>query len=335
MGLRVIWSESDLATPPQRLSLRQFWEQYYLSEFGHQSPGSLSSDRNALTHWEQCLAKKDRPAGPLLGELFRKGREPVQLRDKLLSDGLSGSTIRKVWRELKAILNYAIELEFIDEIPTPPRRRGFVAASQAMPRELVGDPLITDMYRNISRVTYPDRSARSRDLWRVLLAVDYTYGPRTIDLVNLPREGLLLGERLLRFRAKKVNKLQGLPIPDWLLEILQRWCAGRTGERLFEALRVRGFYDSTRKRWVNGWRTTWRRDINYGIQPQVDFQDIRQAVLTRWRATGVGSFIVGHAERGVSDKHYTQPSELVKDVVNAWVPPAVLREFAAGRHWGE
>lgn len=332
---RIIRDDSDLNPQGSARTLRQFWEQDYLTTFATQSQGSLIQDRISLNHWERCLGTPERPGGPLLCELSKNHQAPFALRSYMLSRGASGSTILKTWRELRAILNYARDLDLIDEVPTPPRRQGFVPRSLQPDRELVRPEDVERMFHQCESVGYPDRSARSQLMWRVLLAIDWMYGPRTIDLLKLEWSGYLRREKLLRFTAQKVNKLQGLPLPEWLIEILERWSARNRHERLFEGLTInqRGFFSRTKQRWVNGWRTAWRRDINAGIDPQIDFQDIRQAMLTRFRASGVGPWIAGHAEKGVSDRHYTQPTELVRNVIEQWEPSAVFREFANGRFW--
>lgn len=331
--LRIVRCDEDLLSSPGQLTLRQFWEEYYRPEFATQSPKSLASDRNCLNNWERYLSEPNRPSGPLLGEITRQHPAPIRLRDAMLDAGRSGSTVRKNWRELKAILALANEKGFC-EVPSLPRRRPICPASLAAPRELVSEAELEQLFDNCDRVSYPDTTRHSRLMWRVLLAVDWCFGPRTLDLIRMRWDYVLWHEGLLRFTARKTNKLQGLPMPPVLRQILERWQAmNPNAERLFPsiAVGVRGHFDHKRSRWVNGWRTCWRRDINHGIEP-VDFQHIRQAVVSRWRESGVGSWIAGHAERGVSDKHYTQPSQLLRRVIESWEPPRCLREFAE-RPW--
>ena len=312
--LRVVHfpTESDAAD----LTLREFYEQQLLPDFSHQSKNSIKEDRIALNHWDRIVGSV-----PLAGI----GREHVQqLRDGLIRRGLSDATINKTWRELKAMLEAARDDDLIAAVPTVGRRmrsRLIRKEVRARQRELLTETDLDRLWKNCSKALYPSRNAPL--LWRVVLVLMWTYGPRTLDCFNLEWDDVRWGDRLIQFRAMKTGKLQGLPMTDTVAVWLRKAKQGTSGRRVFPGFNSPGCR-LTCGGVKRGYYLTWRQEISPG--DRVLLKHFRQRVVTKYNAQSgaisLGSWIAGHSIPGVSAINYELPTAEIRSAIESMPIPA-------------
>lgn len=323
---------SDDSTQKQSgLTLSQVYELLIPQLPPELSPRSLSEQRTALRHW--VSATDD----PVLGLV--DSRVIARLRDHLVGKGLEPPTVNKIWRTLRSFFRFAVEeLHAIERVPSLAYRSRSKLLREAVPiqRENVSHDEIAQLWRNCERATYPrfaDRAVTVR-LWRTFLVMLHTYGMRSGDLIDLPRSAILWNDHRVRWAADKTDKLQGLPLTETAEYHLRAWLAvAPAGERLFEGLNRAGHYDRSSGTWSPGYYTTWRREIAAGIDPEIHWQDFRTTVVTEFNnlAPGVGGWVAGHSQPGVTERHYDKPSQRVREAFKLRAAPPC---FLAGWHNG-
>ncbi len=295
-------------------------EEYRPLIVGEVSLRSLVEDETALKHWRKGTGDPD------IRELERRHLEKFVAY--LQGRGLAGPTINKIWRELKAMLRHAKdELRIIDTIPSLGFRRKskLVRTGPKRQRETVTFDEMCLLWEACEAATYPVHPQCVK-LWRAFLVLLYTYGPRSGDVVRLSaKENLMLNDRLISFEAMKVSKLQGLPLIDVVLDHLDP--IRKRSDRLFSSFKTVGHQreDGT---WKRGWRTTWRKEIlpAAGLKG-VTFKHLRESMVTRYNAAdpGLGKWMAGHAQQGVTDTNYDFPTERIRRAIeSAPVPPCFL-----------
>ncbi len=285
------------------------------------SPRTKSDQRTCLKHWEQATG--DPSVSQITRETIR------QLRDYLIGQGVSGETINKVWRTLRAMLRFAHdELHWIDQIPavSPFMRSRLVDVSPSMPREVLSHDELARMWANCLLARYP--VVQPCLAWRTFLVLAWVTGMRTGDLVQLPWSAVLWNQKLIRFAADKTGKLQGLPLLPWVETHLQRWRnACPTGERIFSGFAKRGHVDHQRSKAFAGYYVTWNRVITDGIDPRPQIKTLRADMVTELNDVqdGVGGWAAGHSPVGVTETNYDKPSRRVRKAFELRpVPPCFL-----------
>ena len=291
-------------------------------------PTSMSSrskveHRTALKHWREATRN------PEIGDVKRE--TILLLRDHLIGTGMSGATINKIWRTLRAFFRYAHdELKWIDTIPSVSygMRSKLVESADPPQRELLSHLDIERMWSNCLQARWP--VVEPCLAWRTFLVMQWTYGMRTLDLVDLQKNAVLRNSKLVRWAAHKTSKLQGLPLllmAEWHLD---RWLqVAPEGPRLFEGFTKPGHVDRKTGKTHRGYYTEWNQVISAGIEPRVLIKNLRQCMVTELNDTGngddIGGWAAGHSPVGVTQRNYEQPTRRVRKAFeDRPVPPCFL-----------
>lgn len=174
-------------------------------------------------------------------------------------------------------------------------------------------------------------------LWRVLLVLDYTYGPRTENLLALRWENVILETSCPAPDASKMHWPHGwltyvpaktkrhkpdplyLPLTECArLHLEELRLRNRTGP-IFAFPKNKHALHETRKR-------IWSEA---GIEKPYTFQELRKTCSTTWTDLypGLGLHVTGHAPRGVNQIHYDTAIRRLMTFANKVPMPA---EFLRG-----
>jgi len=285
------------------------------------SPRTLVEHRTALSRWEEATNDPD---------IRSVDRVTVrQLRDHLIGREISGQTINKIWRTLRAMFRFAHdELGLIEQIPavSPFMRSRLVDVESSLPREVLTHDELARMWSNCLQARYP--IVQPCCAWRTFLVLAWCTGMRTGDLVDLKWSAVAWNQKLIRWAADKTSKLQGLPLLTWVEQHLRKWReVAPPGERIFEGFKKRGHVDHKTGRTFSGYYVTWSSTITDGIEPKPQIKTLRADLVTELNdiQDGVGGWAAGHTPVGVTDRNYDKPSKRVRLAFESRpVPPCFL-----------
>ena len=285
------------------------------------SPRTLVEHRTALSRWEEATGDPD---------IRSVDRATIrQLRDHLIGREISGQTINKIWRTLRAFFRFAHdELGLIEQIPavSPFMRSRLVDVLDALPREVLTHDELAKMWGNCLQARYP--IVEPCRAWRTFLVLAWVTGMRTGDLVDLKWSAIAWNQKLIRWAADKTSKLQGLPLLPWVEAHLRKWReVAPPGERIFEGFKKRGHVDHKTGRTFSGYYVTWSSTITDGVEPKPQIKNLRADLVTELNdiQEGVGGWAAGHTPAGVTERNYDKPSNRVRRAFEARpVPPCFL-----------
>ena len=309
----------------ERITLRSWYERLILPDIQDSlAPRSLNEDRVALNRWEEATGNPD------IREVDKTTLET--LRDHLDGRGCSPATINKYWRELVGIFRDAKEEGIIPKVPSISRRQksGLVTAKTVkIQRPTITMEEANRLYDACKFATYPHGGEHPAPrLWRAALVLFYTYGARTLDILQtLEWKNILWSDRLIKFQAMKTSKVQGLPMTEAVIDQLRR-IRGRS-YRCFPGFKTTGHQDNETGKWKRGFYTTLRTEIVPRAGVDITFKHFRQSVVTRYNGIepGLGSWIAGHFVPGVSAQNYDLPTERIRKAIEAApVPKSFYRE---------
>lgn len=313
--------------PGSRITLQTYYSQVLLPDIQDQSKRSLDEDRHALNRWTEYVGEPD------IRDINANTLQ--RFRDAYLhsGNGKSPATVNKVWRELKAMLSAAADDGLIVSVPKIGRRSKskLVKEPAIRQREIVTEAELERIWLECRHATYPTRTQHpAPKLWRVALVLLWTYGPRTLDVINLKASDIwTLGEqKILQFKALKTGKLQGLPVTPIVAEHLKS--ISGYSERLFPGFNSRGacLHKTT---WTRGYYATWRNEICRSAQldAPVLFKHFRQRVVTNYNGIepGLGNWIAGHYVPGVSAQNYDLPTKRIRDAICSAPVPDCFKEI--------
>lgn len=313
-------AEDDQINPDEPLTLRTFYERFFLpeTESGY-APNTLKEKRTAIKHWSSKTGDPDiRVAGK---------DHLIRLRDKLAAECKRPATINKVWRELKPIFEYAREEGYIQRVPRIAWRMKcrLVKEPPKIQRETIMDDEVCRLWEACKHATYPvDTPIPAPRLWRRVLLLLYVYGPRPSDVFPLGWGNVRWRDRLLAFEAMKTSKLQGLPLIP-IVEKRLREIKGHT-LRIFHGFNTRGCYLSKPGVWKPGYYATWNREIlpASGIEPRITFKNFRETMVTRLNGIepGLGAWAAAHYVPGVTAANYDLPTQRIREAFEARDLPA-------------
>lgn len=326
-------------SPAEKLTLRNFYETRLLPHLSDLKEGSLACDRSALNMWERhtedvCL--KTTTVADLIEQV-------KQLRSGLKGRNLSAPTINKHWRELKPMFEHAARMKVCEEVPIIEEfRKGRVVRGSLLPeppkvqRQLVTADDVCRLFEACKNATYPRcQQFTAPQYWRVALLLFWTYGARTGDFLrHLKWEHVRGSDGILLFTAEKTSKLQGLPLTD----TVAMWLSTIRGlsERVFPGFNTAGHQRQTQGKlpsqkpgtWKNGYYTTWRRDIATIIEPEIQFINFRERIVT-WgnsKRHNMGHWIAGHYVQGLA-QNYENPDDEIKALFKAATVPECFRQL--------
>lgn len=330
--------------PPSEATVREYFQLSLLAELQTElRPATLKEIRTALKHWERSTS--DPPIRQITSEHAR------QVRDTLLAAGLAPATVKKVWAHLTTIFRAAQYDDLIPAVPQAGRFRKSILPralrqERSQQRRPVSWSELSRLFAACESATYPRRPDRVF-IWRALLFLLWTYGPRTQDLLALTPANLSFGTRLFTFRALKTSKLQGLPLTDLGISILSRLMSSAEGRRLFQGFNKPGNWNNPRAgspHWIAGFYATWNREIcpaagvipsvgpdslicevsqRLDAVPPIQFKTFRQTMVTELNdfskrvhsCRPLGAWVAGHYVPGVTAASYDFPEQDVREAI--------------------
>jgi integrase len=308
------------ATPPvdpsHQITLRQAYEAYFRRSIKSQKKRTLEAYTNALDHWERLTAN---PVLPLITDDVLEDFREAWAR----SATHAAATFNKVRRHLFAILNRCGP-----RCGRNRRGRGLIRevayceelTFEGQPPRIVSHKRLSAIYAACDVATWPRRKRTGcapADWWRALLVLLFNLGPRTQDAGRLQWEHVSLDQRHLQFVARKTRKLQFMPLNDvlvWHLRKLQ----GGPSPLVFVGMK-------TNRQLYETWKKIQREAgiaLGKAFAPY-DFRDLRHTCATVYdeQFPGVAELILGHALRGVTRRHYINPTGRIKRAVERLKQP--------------
>ena len=312
---------------PADYSVRRAFEVYLRPELVSvgRADGTLEAYETALKHWEA------QTSNPSVRACDRSHVE--SFRDGMLEQGMSPATVRKYWAHLKAILRRLAPPETRNQqgegiISRVPWMR-LPAAPEKLPR-IATFLELNALYDACQVAVWPSEKNTGflpRIIWRSFLVLVYNYGPRTKDLWRLAWSAVDWERETLRFQAKKTSKLQGLPFNDATRAHLLRirptpsiLAAAGTNTRSDVFWPTRGNAQFYRE---------WQKiNAAAGLSVPLECRDLRETCASNYEriSPGVGSWILGHAARGVTARFYLNPTPQVIEAVHKLPQPEAFVE---------
>jgi integrase len=306
---------TDLPVDPRALTLRQAYERWLEPDLFDAAYATRREYGTALNHWERLTG--DPPIAAIANA------HVLALRDGLLGSRYAPATVRKTWSHLRAILR-----RLSPQALGNPQGEGILQRVPCvkMPRLRPKLPRVAThaeldrLYVACSAAGWPPaRSGQpAAALWRCFIVLAYNYGLRTRDLWGLWWKDIDFDRGLFRFSALKTSKLQGMPLNRvsraHLAAIVP--ASGDDRPHVFHPTKSRHqFY----REWAK---------INAAAEMSapLECRDLRETCCTAYEeiAPGVGRWILAHSERGVTERHYLNPSRMVAEAVAKLPQPAAF-----------
>lgn len=306
-------TDADRAT---EYTLRQAFEVYLLPDLLslRRAKGTLQEYRGALTKWERYSSNA------AVGLVQRADVEAW--RDAVLRE-VSVPTVCKYWRQLRAIFR---------RIGPPdtgnPAGEGIISRVPycPMPREDDPDPRfvsfeeIDALYHACGAARWPPPAETGRPadmLWQTFIVLAYNYGPRRRDLWELSWSGVNWKAGTIAFNAAKTGKRHRLPL-------------NVTSRRALERIDLRpalcpSVFHPTRGN-TQFYREWERINQKAGLAVPVGPHDLRDTCSTMYEDIWptAGSWILQHAPRDVTRRHYLSIPAPVIAAIHALPQPAAF-----------
>lgn len=353
-------------SPEPVLSLRLAFDRYMRAEVTRtRAKATLAQYQTALRHWEAFVAAscgEPQPDDGIAGTVGWPDTSTVNttITDNVLAvtdqvlerfrcwleseQELGAAAIAKTWRFLRPLFN-----RLGPRVPGNPRGLGILtqvpymdtsgtpAAGAGTKRILSGDDL-NALYKACGQAKWPSsRNVPAPALWRALLVLAYTYGLRTQDLIQLPWSA--------------ITWMPDSPDPASTAKHADGWlsfCPGKTARRKatdlvlplssvarrhlesirYERERIFGFPNSPR-----GLYTQWHALLEGAAVKAADLKDLRKTSNTAYNRLkpGIGSWILGHAPRGVNATFYTSVEQDLLEVIPRLPYPTAMATGATER----
>lgn len=312
---------------PKRLRLRDAYERFLLPDLLDMAPSTRSEYRRSLNHWEKLT---DDPYVCMIS------RETLrEFRAKFIATGLASPTLNKTWRHLRAILRRLGPAadrnpwgeDIIEKIPAMR-----LASEAPKTPALIPPARIDTVYRACKLATWPERcTVSAAHCWQAMLVLLWNYGLRTQDILLITWGDVdFSGTGTIKYVAQK-NKRKGgkfaqprtLPMNETVKAHLWRIRKDDPQARVIDfPRRKHGLY----------WQ--WRVILMAAQVPLFDFRDLRETCNTRheMRRQGVGKWILGHAATGINEKHYLNPTPLIKRAISTFPQPSAFLGLLNSQH---
>jgi hypothetical protein len=204
------------------------------------------------------------------------------------------------------------------DLPAPPAGSGAALDK----RRRIATAELAGCYAECGAAAWPTHlSARASDVWRALLVLAATYGPRTQELIGLEWGNVSFDERCphpkystsivnphgwlwhvpRKTRATKPEPLY-LPLTIAARAHLERLRRTGAGGRIFALPRSRRAFDGQRRR-------LWRLAVGRGAEwTPYTWHELRFTASCAWNdlRPGLGEHVTGHAPRGVNRQSYDE-----------------------------
>lgn len=339
-------------SPEPSMTLRQFYETQLLPTRQRRIKlNTKKADFDALSAWEKTTDNVDLRSldwsTPLATRESLKAMR-AQLQKFVLEmqeSGSSPSTINKRLRHIRTMLRKAadpIDHALLSHVPD--LGTGFTGTNSAWRvRENRSPPRAIVTADEMTRLFYATSETSDPHLWKVIILLLWTYGARTEDaFFGMTWDLIDFRQSLLRFTAQKTSKLQGVPLTKLVIRALEslrnRRSLANHSESIFGVIK-RGTW-TVSKGWVEGYYTTWSRDIlpaarisvnrgpaefqaacnaRPGLSPNILFHDFRKCMVTELNiySTQAGNWVAAHYMPGVSEQFYDTPTERIATSVAA------------------
>ena len=357
-----LYSDDGQASPSEDMRLREAFAEFLRDKILRTcSKSHLSRYGTALGHWERLT--DDPPVREIDDGCLQ------DFSDALLQwhhkRGFRGNeNTRKILSYVESILRACCRRgdrnkrgqpggnHLIEDMPVvlPPEKD--IKKRRVAPLELIGRA-----YTACDAARWPRQPFHTPPaLWRLLLVLNYNFGPRTEELLGLrwenihwdppctadEIEGLEWPHGWLVYTPPKTKRYKPQP-----LHLPLTPCARLHLERMRPSPEARGpiFGFPRNKRDLHETRKAiWKQA---GIANAYTFQELRKTCSTTWNdfRPGLGKHVTGHAPRGVNPEHYDtelrrlcrfapqlpQPTEFLEAVGLDALPPASARIELASR----
>lgn len=363
--------QGDPEPAPDELTLRQAWQLHWLPTNQYLVAESTTQRyRTVIGHWEAFVAERAVPtrngaqdslaqipivdavsriSGPVLNEFGRWLMEENPSQRRRLSTGTVGQYANKLHAILRSVGpksgSYPQSPELIAFVPkmAPPKRlNGGKSDPSRKGIDLTNDQ-VGALYDACAIARWPADQPVLQ--WRTYVVLGTLIGPRAEDgatmrpaSISLDPQIPLEGSRLtsqhgwIDFHADKTDKRHLIPMPPALAAHIGELMR-RRGGRLF-AWRSR-----RQHRFCDQWNAIVAQagltDVSSIAPKHLIRKDLRSTAKNRWdRASGavtLGEFVLGHAAKGVSDKHYTNRlPDLIEAAPRVEVPEQFTSSLSSG-----
>lgn len=257
--------------------------------------------------------------------VFMKGRKK---RD---GKPYSARVIRKTVVQLYQVVNFALELGYLDRSPAPKMRR------LALPDEPAPRKVRLTSQQVIALIE------AAPDTWRDFFIVALVSGARRGELCNATYGAIRWEHKTLEVRdlqpdgtpsgVKSRSAVRSIPLPDAVMDLLRnRMAATESGpDDLIFSNSLGG-----RMSYPNFYRRVWGPTVERAGLKGLHLHDLRKAFATHLAASGhTPSFIedvMGHASYATTMKYYTMTSDEEADRARRELGDWVGRE-ESGQNW--
>lgn len=285
--------------------------------------------------------------------------ELARFRDWLEDDGMSTASIRKTWRFLRPLFNRLGPrvpgnprgVGLISHVPYLNTESGSVAPQQASigERTIAGSKRILtieeldSLYSACTHATWPGgKCPPAACLWRSMLVMWYAYGLRTQDCAQLSWSAVITDRHSpdpdstatwehgwLTYVPAKTARRKSAALVLPLSDVARRHLESIRSEReLIFAL----------PNSPNDFYGQWKALLTSAGVRKCQIKDLRKTCNTAYNRIpglrGIGSWILGHAPRGVNATFYTGvEAELLAAIPQLPYPPAMVAGATERQKW--
>lgn len=296
--------------PTHQHTLRDVFEEHVLPDLKHKAAATLQDYLTILSDWERLT--DDCPAGELSRSKLLEFREALQA-ERYRHRHRSPATINKKFRFLRPLVRICWPadshnpggLGLCDYFRLP----SSLPESKGLPFIFSHDQL-NALYRAADWQAWP--TAEAPLIWKTLLVLHYSAGPRTYDLLSLEWSDVdfdYKGVGSITFQARKTGKLQRVPLTPAARRHLLALQPTASTARVFPR------FERSNKSTI---RRHWRRLLEAAKIPAGPvMEDMRKTCNTAYNdlSPGVGDYVLGHRLAGVNAKFYYDPTNIVLDAV--------------------
>lgn len=350
------------------LSLRAAFEAYLLEELVRdRAPATKQAYLQAINRFEEFLAGGDfaggvsgtvsttthfppqggpegtadgtgQPSGPDIDVRRIDDRLLAHFRGWLDERQVSGSTIGKYWRCLRAIFR-----RLGPRVPGNPRGVGLLESMPYMPtpaagvsaKRIVTPERLAALYRACEIATWPRHPELPAVLcWRTLLVLLFTLGMRTGDAVRLTWSSVWFEPESpdpdclvtcphgwIQFVPTKTARHKPAPLTLPMSAVLADHLLRLRKDRL----RVFPFGGAPAQRFYDQWTEIVAES---GVQPAVQLRELRKTCNSAHNRNkpGIGRWVLGHAARDVNERHYLRVDEDLVEAMELLGYPDVISD---------
>lgn len=313
---------SEKPSDPAKITIREAYNLHLKpkQEVKKRAPNTFAAYANTLNIWEKFTDN------PLLDEVTNDTVEHWEAA--MHNAGYSEQTIAKNWRHLRAIFRRCgpklahrngAGKDLIHDLPYLE-----IELTELPPPDIATAAEVSAMYKASHKAKWPQGSGASPELvWQCIWVLEWNYGLRTSDFVELTWKSIDLKAEQLRYVPRKTRRRKPFPIqlPLNAVTLAHFRALNEANGNPDETQLVFPF--PVRRNTLHKWRLEIQKAA--GLLIPYTFQQLRATCNSNYEAMlpGVGAHILGHAKRGVNQQHYlnTTKTNLLKEAVDGLEQP--------------